>query len=49
MGIIASEEISKDVVRVERWQRRINVAWMMVKKQLVCIMFVHGPQTGRTE
>ena len=49
MSIITSEEISKDVERVERWQRRITVAWMMVKKQLLCIMFVHGPQTGRAE
>ena len=47
--IIVSEKISKDVVRVERWQGRIIVAWMMVKKQLVCIMSVYGPQTGRAE
>ena len=49
VGVTASDDISKDVVRVERWQRRITVAWMMVKKQLVCIMFVYGPQTGRAE
>ena len=40
--------MSKDVARVERWQRRIIVAWMMVKKQLVRIMSVYGPQTGKS-
>ena len=34
---------------MERWQGRIIDAWMMVKKQLVCIMSMYGPQTGRTE
>ena len=34
-------------MRVERWQGRIIVAWRMVKKQLVRIMSVYGPQTGR--
>ena len=37
VGIIVNEEISKEVVRVERWQGRIIV---------VCVC---GPQTGRTE
>ena len=36
-------------MRVERWKRRIIVAWMMMKKQLVCIMSVYGAQTGRAE
>ena len=40
VGIIVSEEISKDVVRVAKWQERIIVAWMMVKRQLVCITYV---------
>ena len=47
----------EDVVRVDGkggcgesgWQGRIIVAWMMVKKQLVCIMSVYGPQVGRAE
>ena len=49
VGIIVSEEISKDVVRVERWQGRIIVSWMMSKKQLVCITSMYEPQTGRAE
>ena len=49
VGIIVSEKISKDVAREERWQGRIIAAWMMVKKQIVCIKYVYGPQTGRAE
>ena len=49
VGIIVSEKISKDVVRKQRWQDRIIVAWMMVKTQLVCIMPVYAPQTGRVD
>ena len=39
-GIVVSEEISKDAVRVAKWQGRIIVAWMIVKRQLVCITYV---------
>ena len=49
VGIVISEEISKEVVRVERWKGRIIMAWAMISKQLVCVMSVYGPQTGRTE
>ena len=44
-----SEEISMEVVRVESWNGRIIMAWAMIRKQLVCVMSVYGPQTGRTE
>ena len=45
-----TEEISKEVVRVERWKGRIIMAWAMIRirKQLVFVMSVYGPQTGRT-
>ena len=36
-------------MRVDIWRGRIIVAWMMLKKQLVCIISVYGPQTGRAE
>ena len=49
VGIVISEEIIKEVVRVERWKGRIIMAWAMIRKQLVCVMSVYGPQTGRTE
>ena len=49
VGIIVSEKIGKDVVRKQRWQDRIIVTWMMVKKQHVCIIPVYGPQTGRVD
>ena len=41
-----SEEISKEVVRVERWKGRIIMPWTTIRKQLVClkIMSVYGPR-----
>ena len=39
VGIIVSEKISKDVTRVEIWQRMIIVAWMMMKKT-TCMHYV---------
>ena len=50
-GTIVNVEISKEVVRVERWQRRIIAVWMMVRQHvyMVCVICVYGPQTGRTE
>ena len=48
VGIVISEEISTEVVRVEIWKGRIIMAWAMIRKQLVCLMFVYRPQTGRT-
>ena len=49
VGIIVSEEISKTVIRVERWKGRIVMAWLMTRKHMVCVMSVFGPQTGRME
>ena len=49
MVIIVSAGISKDVVRVKRWQGRIIVAWIMMKKQLVRIIYVCEPETGRAD
>ena len=49
VGIVLSEEISKEGVGVERWKGRIIMALGMFKKQLMCVMYTYGPQTGRTE
>ena len=49
VGIIVNADISKEVVRVERWQGRIIAVWMMIRQQMVCVICVYGPQTGRTE
>ena len=49
VGIIVNMEISKEVVRVERWQERIIAVWMVIRQQMVCVICVYGPQTGRTE
>ena len=49
VGVIVSEEISREVVRVERWNGRAIAVWMRVQKQLMCVISVYGPQTGRTE
>ena len=38
IGLIVTDEISRDVVRVERRQGRFIMAWVIVKQQLVCIM-----------
>ena len=49
VGIVISEEISKEVARVERWNGLIIMTWAIIRKQLVCVMAVYGPQAGRTE
>ena len=49
VGIIVNVEISKEVVRMERWQGRIIAVWMIIRQQMVCAICVYGPQTGRTE
>ena len=36
VGIIVNADISKEVVRVERWQGRIIAVWMMIRQQMVC-------------
>ena len=48
-GIIVSEETSKTVVSVERWKGRVVMAWLMIRKQMMCVMLVYGPHTGRTK
>ena len=35
VGIIVTEEISKTVVKVERWKGCIVVAWLMIRKQMM--------------
>ena len=42
-------EISKKVVRVERWQGSIITVWMVIRQQMVCLICVYGPHTVRTE
>ena len=49
VGIILNVEISKEVARVERWQERIFAVWTMIRRHMVCVICVYGPQTGRTE
>ena len=46
VGIIALEDINRDVVGVERWYGRIIVTWMMVRK-FVYVIYVCGSQTGK--
>ena len=36
--IIVNVEISKEVVRVERWQGRIIAVWMMIRQHMVCVI-----------
>ena len=49
VGVIVSEEISREVVRVERWNGRAIAVWMIVQKHQMCVISVYGPQMGRTE
>ena len=49
VGIVISEEICKEVDRVERWNGLIIMAWATIRKQLVCVMNVYGPHTGWTK
>ena len=49
VGIIVNVEISKEVVRVERWQGRIIAVWMMMRQHMVCVICVYGTQAGRME
>ena len=49
VSIVISEQFSKEVVRVDRWKGPIIMAWAMIRIQLVCVMSVYGPHTGRTE
>jgi len=46
--VIVLKEISKSVVRVERWDGWIVMAWVVIQRQTVCAMPEYGPQTGRT-
>ena len=48
MRIIVSEEISKQVVRVEIWEGRIVMRWLVMLRQMVCVMSFYWPETGRT-
>ena len=41
IGIIVNVEISKDVIRVERWQGRIIAVWMMIRQHNVCVICVY--------
>ena len=49
VSIIVNVEISKEVVRLERWHGRIIAVWMIIRQQMVCVICVYGPQTGRPE
>ena len=49
MGIIVSEENSKTVVRVERWKQRIVMAWLMIRKEMMCVMSVYGHRRMEAE
>ena len=40
--MVLSEEISREVGRVEIWKWHIIMAWVMIRKQLACVM-------GRTD
>ena len=44
-----NEEYSKEVIKVERWGGRIIPVWILVGRQMICILSVYAPQTGRTQ
>ena len=46
MEIIVS--VIKQGVRVERCEGQIVMAWVVMQRQILCVMSIYGPQTGRT-
>ena len=49
VGVIMYEEYSKEFIRVERWGGGIIAVWILVGGQMICILSVYAPQTGRTQ
>ena len=49
VGVIMNKEYSKEIIRVERWGGRIIAVWTLVGGQMMCILSVYAPQTGRTQ
>ena len=43
IAIIVNVGISKEVVRVERWQGRIIAVWMMICQHMVCHLRLRTP------
>ena len=46
---VSGEEYSKEVIRVERWGGRIIAVGILVGGQMMCILSVYAPRTGRTQ
>ena len=49
VGIIVNVEISKEVVRVERWQDRIIAVRMMIRQQMGCVTYTDPRRVGRRQ
>ena len=43
VGIFVNVDISKEVVRVERWQGRIIAVWMMIRQHGMCQQGLRTP------
>ena len=43
VGIIVNVEISREVVRVERWQGRIIAVWMTIRQHGMCHLRLRTP------
>ena len=46
MGIIVSEEISKQVIRVERWEGWMVMAWVMIEANGVLCWYMGHKREG---
>ena len=49
VGVIMNEEYSKEVIRAEIWGGRIIAVLTLVGGQMMCILSVCAPQTGRMQ
>ena len=52
VGLIVNVEISKELVRMERWQGRIIVVWMMIRQHNMAYMSsaaTHPRRVGRRQ
>ena len=47
VGVIVNEDIAKNIIRVERWNGRIILVWLMAHKQIFCIASAYAPQVNR--
>ena len=49
VGVIVDSNLARQVIRVERWDGRIMMVWMLTGGRKLCVMTVYAPQVGRNQ